>query len=227
MRPTTLLIAASLALAPFASGCDFIEEFWGSPDELSTVRIPVTFTLPERLPIAMPDAVTVAAMPVDANGNRFLATCTTASPDPLDPCLPPVYVGDMNLAELDETGQLASAEGTIDSIEISGVTLNVLENTMNVEMQPIEIRIGGPVADYFTALAAANTPIVPAGTTGPVEGSAVEANRAAVGQELGDFEFGMGMGTTLLIPGDVEPNGGTAQAEVVLSLVIVISLTGE
>ena len=213
----------SILIAVFSfSGCDFTEEFWGSADELSTLRIPIIFTLPERLPIMMPDETTIAGIPADANGDRFLPTCSSASPSEI--CLPPIYVGDMNLTQFDTSGRLSDAEGFIRAIEISSVTLNVLSNTMNVEMQPIEIRIGDQTGDFYSALTAANTPIIPVGTVGELEGSIVEANRTAIGENLGDFDFGMGMGSTVFIPNGVIPNGGNAEAEVILSLVVVMEL---
>ena len=213
-------LVALLGVFAGTAGCDFFTELYGNPEEITQIRIPIPIDVPQALPIQLPPQQVIDAAPTEADGSRVLETCgANENPSSGDACLLPIYISDLDLIALDTSGQLEQYQDVIEGIEIASVTATVSNNSLTVSVQPIELRVGAPGADYAGATTAAATPVFGPGFTGTEPGTIDEGNREAVGAILGGFQFGIGMGTSVFIPADAQASG---QADVQLSMVIEV-----
>jgi len=202
-NPTFAPLLTILALVAWtAPGC----ELFGDPDELLAINVPITYTVPQTLVISIPDQSIIGDRPQGADETWTID-------------IPPVYLPDINLAEMDS--RLSRGASIVDRVEIVGVRLDVSNNSLNVPIQPITLRVGSPSASYESALDVAVTQTLQPGFTGSSEATIVDTNRIAAGEALGNLQFGMGMGTSLVVPAGVTPQG-SANADLTLSLNIRI-----
>lgn len=193
--------AVSLLTVPM-SGCSFFDE----ASDVFGINIPITIPIPVPLPIVYPSVDQLDGVPTGVNGSRTWE-------------IPAVYASNINLSDYSPS---ISGNSIIDSIEITSVTLKVNNNTLEVPIEPIEIRVGDGGGTYETALPAARTAQLAAGFTGEHVAVAIPENQAAVGDILAGLNFGIGMQTQLVIPADF-PGGGQATVQLELKLRVRIA----
>jgi hypothetical protein len=178
-----LLLTALLSVA----GC----EFFGGVDP-NHEEIPASFVV--QLTIATPDQSAVDAAPVE-DGERVVE-------------LPAEFVP-VNLAT--ELPALAQRQGDIRAVRITAVTETIQSNTLDVSLDPIELRVGEPDGSFDSAEALGSTEAVGPRTTGVLPASVTEVGRARASNHMLDLNFGVGLSTSLRVPEDyVVSNAGEA-----------------
>lgn len=195
-------IVALLALA--ISSC----ELFGDPNEALILDVPVSVTLPQALPILYPSSSQIADLPVGSDGRRVYE-------------LPPAYVTDLDVVALDPS--VAEIADRIEGVEIAGVDVTIVANSLDVPIEPIEIRVGEAGQPWASALPAAVTDTLPVGFEGETQASIVADNRSMVAEELGTLRFGMGVGTYFVIPEGELPSGGRANARFTVRIILKVS----
>jgi hypothetical protein len=208
MRTHLKLMFAVLPLVGIlGSGCEVFEQLKDDATELATITIPVTFPVPVPLPLVYPSADQLAALPLN-NDNEYVVE------------IPPVYVN-ADLAGLDP--RLEQGASVVREIRLTGVTLSISDNTIDVPLQPIELRIGAVDTDFDQAMPAALSDELAAQFEGDHQAPLVADNSAEIAQTLAALRFGAGLGTTVLIPEGSLPAGGRATARFTLRLEIDIN----
>ena len=195
---TALLALSTLTLA----SCELFED----TEDLLAVNIPLEYEIPTALPIIVPGSEAIANLPVQ-NGEIVVN-------------IPPVYVP-IDLAGQDD--RLSGGASVVKSVQIVGMDMTIDENTLDIPIQPIELRIGTPDQDFDQALPVAITNELAPGFTGTDVAEIIAQNSEAAGETVADLAFGMGMGTQLIIPEDNIPEGGQANARFTLRLNIKIA----
>ena len=183
-------------------------ELFGDPSEALVLDVPVSVTLPQPLPILYPSARQIADLPVGSDGRRVYE-------------VPPAYISDLDIVALDsEVEQIADR---IEGIEIAGVDVSISANSLDVPIEPIEIRVGQAGQPWSAALPTAVTDTLPIGFEGDTQAALVADNRDMVTEELGTLRFGLGVGTYFVIPEGDLPSGGRANAEFTVRLILKVS----
>ena len=205
------LLALALAL-PFTSGCGL----FGAVEDLGSISIPLTFDLPGAYPIAYPSAEQFEQL--QSQG---------------EVTFPIQFYVPVDIAGIDS--RIPSTD-VVQEVRVSGITMNVVQNTLQTPLEPIEFRIGTSDASfdipgtrnqsYESALPIGVTDQIPVQDptfTGPVEAMIVADNQSQAGQLIADLDFGVGIGTELVIPEGNIPGGGAARVEFTLELQFVVS----
>lgn len=198
MNAARLLSLLLIAPTPLMASCDLLSD----PKELLTFNVDTTIEVPGALPIIYPSTQQIADLPVNANGEREFQ-------------LPAVYFPVPLPSEV--------SNGLIERVEINTVTLTIANNTLDVPIEPIELRVGGPGTTYESADTAAISVTLPPGFNGASEAEIAEQNRTRIGTIIAGADFSMGMTTSFVIPAGAPPAGGSADARFTLGLRFVVS----
>lgn len=208
--PLTMLVAL---LALGTSACGLL----GDASELLTIRVPVTYTVPVSIPVAYPGNQTLSEL--IENGETSVPIITYV---PID------------LRSVSD--ELANAD-VVEEVVIQAISMEVEENTLeDAAIQPFEVRVGEPGteivgenvagASWDSALVIGTTPTIEIATppfTGTVQADINAQNQQEVADEIARLQFGLGMGTELLIPeGGVPDSSGVARCRFTLELVFVV-----
>ncbi len=197
-RTHTKLVAGMLATAALtvpSLGCNELE------DAIDLNLPPFDVPIPVPLPVIYPSAEELDGIPTGANGDRTIE-------------LPPIYANNIDLSAFAPS---IGGGSVIDSVEIVGVTLTIEDNSLDVPIQPIDIRVGEAQATFDTALGVALSDELPPRFAGEHQAPIITTNQAAVGDILAGAAFGVGMRTQLVIPPDL-PAGGRATARLKLRM---------
>lgn len=191
-----LLLTALLSVA----GC----EFFGGVDP-NHEEIPASFVV--ELTIATPDQSVVDAAPIE-DGERVVE-------------LPAEFVP-INLAT--ELPSLAQRRGDIRAVRITSVTETIQANTLDVSLDPIELRVGEPDGSFDSAEALGATEAVGPRTTGVLPARVTEVGRARASNHMLDLNFGVGLSTSLRVP---EDNVASGEATLAFEFEIVVTVEDE
>ena len=206
------LLALVLTLPLALTACDEVLN-----GDFATVTQDLSYEIPVDFPIAYPGASALEQLQNDGE-DRF----------PIQFYIP-----------IDLQGQASwlANSSVVDEVRIVGVTMQISDNTLSTPIEPVELRIGAATDQRFeapgtrnesfeAALQVATTPVValqdPA-FTGPVQAEVVAANSSAAGQRIAALDFGVGLGTELVIPEGNLPASGRANARFTLDLEFVIN----
>lgn len=205
-----LLLCAALPLA--LASCD---ELLG--EDFGTITYPLEYEIPVNFPIAYPPLATLQQLQNDGE-DRY----------PIQFYVP-----------VDLSGQTSWLTGSnvVDEVRIVGVTMEIAENTMTTPIEPVEFRVGDGSGQEFTvpgtrndsfegALQVAVTPLIELQAppfTGTQAAEIVSANTTAAATRIAELDFGVGLGTELVIPAGELPEGGRANARFTLELQFVIN----
>jgi hypothetical protein len=183
----SLLSLALLSVPAFTmTGCNLL----GTEDDPLAFAVPFTFTFPAELPIVYPTEL--------ISGGQVAADSQSV---PLHFLIPMP-----SIPELLPGGGLSNSE-VITRVEIVSITATIDNNTLNIPIEPIQVRVGDSNDTWATAILAAETAQLPAGFTGEEEGDAVAANQENAGALLANGGAKIGFGTEwLLNEGDI-PEG--------------------
>lgn len=200
-----------VGLVGMISSCDDMED--------AGFSVSVTITLPQAIPIVMPSSEALASINMEDDGSRIVPMCDGSQ----TVCMPTVHLANVDLLALDRTGALDGYGDRINSIEIEQINSIITENTLPVDVQPIQVRIGNQEQTFEESLVAGNTLLYAQGTTGTQAATMNEANQAAIGESIGTLQFASGLGTSLLIPdGSV---GETGRTDVEIQLVLSVKIS--
>jgi len=202
-RTLRWLLTALLALSTMTlASCELFED----TEDLLAINIPLEYEIPQALPIIIPGSEAIANSPVE-NGEIVID-------------IPTVYLP-VDIAGQDE--RLSAGTSVVKSVQIVGMDMTIDENTLDIPIQPIELRIGTTDQDFDQALPVAITSELAPGFTGTDVAEIIAQNSEAAGEYVGNLQFGIGMGTQLIIPEDNIPEGGQANARFTLRLNIKIA----
>ncbi len=120
----------------------------------------------------------------------------------------------------------------VEEVRITGVEVTISDNTLDTDIEPFEVRIGDPGTevlgaeiagdDWNNALLVAVTETAGPGFQGVMDADIVTENQSTTGRKIANLQFGIGIGTALVIPqGDIQP-GGTARAQFTFHLDFVV-----
>lgn len=196
MTGTRKAFLAVAALSLLLSSCGLFEELYGKPTDAVAGAATVDISVDVPFPIALGDA---------------FADVPAETPSGTEVGLPELYIPQ------DLEQQLPSDVPTdrIDRIELRGVSRMCTSNTLTVNIQEMELRIGGPNDSFETATVAATLPALPAGQgLGTASGTVDPSTRAEVGSRLASLRFGLGVAPVAVL-GDDAPAG---QADCTLTL---------
>lgn len=186
LRRSMLALALLSVPALTMTGCALL----GTEDDPLAFAVPFTFTIPADLPILYPTEL--------INGGQVAADSQSVPLHVLVP-LP-------SIPSLLPGGGLSNNQ-VITRVEIVSITATIDNNTLNIPIEPIQVRVGDSNDTWATAVLAAETAQLPPGFTGEEEGEAVAANREAAGELLASGDAKIGFGTEwLLNEGDI-PEG--------------------
>jgi len=202
------------ALAGSVQGCGLLDT-----DELLTFNIPLTYTLPVTIPIAYPPSGRLSDL--RAQGSTSV---------PIQSYVP------VSVDQLQGVDSRLTNQDIVQEVRIDSVTMVVESNTLtDVALQPFEFRVGEPGVqvlaaelaggDFENAMIAAVVPAQSPGFTGSVPGQIVDANRSPIGRRIAELDFGIGIGTSLLLDGQI-PEGGKAEVKFTIRLVFVVKPLG-
>lgn len=205
ISPTRLLL---LLLLPALASCGLFEELYGDPRaEAQAGLSSVVIEVPLSFPIVLGD--TGFALPPAAD----IDTTTEF-------WFPPIYVGTEALREAAERDVPPAVLERIERIELVGVGVQALENTLSTDLLPMEFRIGAPSDSFEQALVAALLPRIEARDTTAAEAEINEDNQEAVGEQLATLSLGAGLQPGILLDPADTPTG-RATLEIVLRLRVV------
>ncbi len=177
MQKTRVLIfGASMMASLSASGCDWLQdEGRGLLGQYIDVEREFTVSLPE-FPVAYP--------------LEFLPDGDAITQEQRVPFNTPMVGFDLSAA----TEFNVQGINLFERIELVGMEIIVDENTLNIPMEAVEIRFGGPGESYGQAVTAAATDPITPGTTGTIQAEVIAQNDAEVTALLtgGNFRFGLG-----------------------------------
>lgn len=201
LRSLAVAAIAASSVSLSTSGCDVLQDTIGLNLPAFDVPIPVP------LPIVYPSAEVIEGTPTGVNGERTIE-------------LPPVYANNIDLSQFAPS---ISGNSVIDSVEIIGMTLTIEENSLDVPIQPIEIRIGDGNGDFDNALRSAITAELAPGFEGEHQATIVPENLGPIGDTLAGLQFGIGMRTSIVIPAGELPAGGRATARLKLRMQVRVA----
>ena len=116
------LLALALAL-PFTSGCGL----FGAVEDLGSISIPLTFDLPGAYPIAYPSAEQFEQLQ-----SRGEVT------------FPIQFYVPVDIAGIDS--RIPSTD-IVQEVRVSGITMNVVQNTLQTPLEPIEFASAPPTRE--------------------------------------------------------------------------------
>ncbi|TVR02653.1 MAG: hypothetical protein EA398_07035 [Deltaproteobacteria bacterium] len=183
-------------LFPLLGGCGLFEELYGKPeDAVANVIPPITIPVEVPMPIMLGGADLPAGIPAGTRQE-----------------LPPVYIDQDLRSELPDD----IPADRVDRIELTAVARACATNTLTVDIEPMEIRVGSAGSSFDGALLAASLPALAAGAAGAVDGTIDDENRAEVGSSLASLNFGIGFQVAFVT--GAEPPAGQADCVLELSL---------
>jgi hypothetical protein len=186
LRSTLFALALLSVSATTMTGCELL----GGEEDPLAFAVPFTFTFPADLPIVYPTEL--------INGGEISDDSQSV---PLHILIPMP-----SIPELLPSGQMSNSD-VITRVEIVSITATIDNNTLNIPIEPIQVRVGDSGDTWRTAILAAETAQLPPGFTGEEEGQAVAANQDEAGELLARGGAKIGFGTEwLLNEGDI-PEG--------------------
>ena len=186
LRSTLFALALLSVPAMTMTGCELL----GGEEDPLAFSVPFTFTFPAELPIVYPTEL--------INGGEIADDSQSV---PLHIMIPMP-----SIPELLPSGQMSNSD-VITRVEIVSITATIDNNTLNIPIEPIQVRVGDSNDTWGTAILAAETIQLPPGFTGEEEGEAVAANQDDAGELLARGGAKIGFGTEwLLNEGDI-PEG--------------------
>lgn len=206
-QSASLWLAAAMFAGLSSSGCEWLED--EGRDVLGQyfdIQREFTVTLPGSLPIFYPSQDLINGAQIGSDGVRRVPLHT--------PMIP------FNLSSI--AGFEVGGIRAIERIELVSLDVDVENNTLNIPIEPIEIRFGRPGGGgWDNALpAAASAPLQP-GFTGEAEGEIIAQNDAEVTELLTELDLTFGIGTEwVLNEGDIPE--GRANVKVSMTIRVVV-----
>lgn len=204
-------LALCLALAGL-TGCDL----FGDTDELGTISLPLTFSIPGTYPIVYPSAEEFARLENEGENTYPLQFYIPVDLQGIDSRLPNANV--------------------VQEVRVVGITMEVVQNNLRTPIEPIEFRVGASDTSFdapgtrsqsyesaFPIGVTDQIPVQDPGFTGTVEATIIEDNQSEAGRFIAELDFGIGVGTELVIPDGNIPGGGAARVEFSLDLQFVLN----
>jgi hypothetical protein len=198
---------AALVLSTLSTGCN-----WLDGDDPLSFSVPITIPLPGPLPIQYPDE-NLYPNPEWLDNDRDRGRTAIAIPLPAAVDIPSFMPGGV------------SNNQVITRVDVDNLLVTVEDNTLNIPIEPFEVRVGIEGQRWREMTPAARTEQVAPGVTGEVPGSAVEDNRIEVGELLASGEARMRLGTEWVL-NEGDPPSGRARVRGSLRLRVRVSPLG-
>ena len=208
IRLKSFCAAAALFGGLSGSGCEWLQdEGRDLLGQYIDIQREFTVSLPGSLPIFYPSQGLIDGAQIGSDGVQRVPLHTPMIPLDLS-----------SLAGFEVGGIRA-----IERIELVSLDVDVENNTLNIPIEPIEVRFGrAGGGGWDSALPAAATAPLQPGFTGEAEGEIVAQNDAEVTALLTELDLTFGIGTEwVLNEGDVPEGRANVKVSMTIRVVVV------